>query len=82
MRARTTRIWLRFRDRLVAADSLEAAYMDLFRGEGVDVPPLFVAQLTQILLRHILGEDADPLARVRPRCSFARRRSPSPRTAP
>lgn len=55
-------IWLRFRDRLVAADSLEAAYMDLFRGQGVDVPPLFVAQLTQILLRHILGEDADPLA--------------------
>lgn len=55
-------IWLRFRDRLVGADSLEAAYLDLFRGEGVDVPPLFVAQLTQILLRHILGEDAHPLA--------------------
>jgi hypothetical protein len=56
------RIWLRFRDRLVAADSLEAAYVGLFRGEGVDVPPLFVAQLTQIILRHVLGEKADPLA--------------------
>jgi hypothetical protein len=56
------RIWLRFRDRLLAADSLEAAYLALFRGEGVDVPPVFVAQLTQILLRHILGEDAEPLA--------------------
>ena len=56
------RIWLRFRDRLVAANSLEAAYVDLFRGEGVDVPPLFVAQLTQIILRHILGDRADPLA--------------------
>lgn len=55
-------IWLRFRDRLIAADSLEALYLELFRGEGVDVPPLFVAQLTQILLRHILGEDADALA--------------------
>ena len=55
------RVWLRFRDRLVAADSLEAAYLALFRGEGVDVPPLFVAQLTQILLRHVLGDDADPL---------------------
>ena len=55
------RVWLRVRDRLLAADSLEAAYVGLFRGEGVDVPPLFVAQLTQILLRHILGEDADPL---------------------
>ena len=55
------RIWLRFRDRLVGAASLESAYAGLFRGEGVDVPPLFVAQLTQILLRHVLGENADPL---------------------
>jgi hypothetical protein len=56
------RVWLRFRDRLSSSDSLEAAYLGLFRGEGVDVPPLFVAQLTQIVLRHILGENADPLA--------------------
>jgi hypothetical protein len=56
------RIWLRFRDRLVGAGSLEAAYIGLFRGEGVDVPPLFVAQLTQVILRHVLGEGADPLA--------------------
>ena len=53
-------IWLRFRDRLARAPSLEAAYVALFR-DGVDVPPLFVHQLTQILLRHILGEAADPL---------------------
>ena len=60
----------------VAADSLEAAYVGLFRGEGVDVPPLFVAQLTQILLRHILGDGADSARRrARPRCCFARRRS-------
>src|SRR4051812_47623276 len=32
-------VWLRFRDRLLGAPSLEAAYMGLFRGEGVDVPP-------------------------------------------
>ena len=56
------RIWLRFRDRLASAESLESAYIGLFHGEGVDVPPLFVAQLTQIVLRHILGERADPLA--------------------
>jgi len=55
-------IWLRFRDRLLAADSLEAAYVGLFRGEGVDVPPLFVDQLTQVILRHVLGENADPIA--------------------
>lgn len=59
------RIWLRFRDRLLRAPTLEAAYVGLFEGEGVDVPPLFVHQLTQILLRHILGANADPIeARV------------------
>ena len=47
--------------------TLEASYVALFRGEGVDVPPLFVHQLTQILLRHILGErgTADAGARRR-----------------
>ena len=54
-------VWLRFRNRLLAARSLEAAYVALFEGEGVDVPPQFVHQLTQILLRHILGEQADPI---------------------
>ncbi len=54
-------IWLRFRARLLAANSLEAAYMELFQGSGVDVPPLFVAQLTQVLLRHILGNAASPM---------------------
>ena len=58
-------IWLRFRARLLTANSLEAAYMNLFQGDGVDVPPLFVDGLTQVLLRHILGEQAAPVeARV------------------
>lgn len=51
-------IWLRFRRRLLAHPTLEASYMALFRGEGVDVPPVFVHQLTQILLRHTLGDGA------------------------
>jgi len=54
------RVWLRFRDRLAAAATLEQAYVGLFAGDGVDVPPLFVHQMTQILLRHVLGEGADP----------------------
>lgn len=56
------RIWLRFRRRLLAAPTLEAAYRGLFAAEGVDAPPQFVHQLTQILLRHILGESVDPFA--------------------
>ena len=71
------RIFLRFRDRLLGAPSLEAAYLGLFQGDGVDVPPLFVHQLTQVLLRHILGEGADPLqARCGRDAVPRRRRSP------
>ena len=54
------RVWLRFRARLLTAPDLESAYVGLFQGEGVDVAPLFVHQLTQILLRHILGGSAQP----------------------
>jgi len=55
------RVWLRYRARLMAASSLESFYMSLFKGEGVDVPPLFIAQLAQIFIRHILGDEAHPL---------------------
>lgn len=51
-------VWLRFRQRLLAQPTLEGSYMALFRGEGVDVPPLLVHQLTQILLRHVMGAEA------------------------
>ena len=54
------RVWLRFRDRLLAADSLEAAYARLFAAD-VDVAPVFVHRLTEVLLRHVLGEQADAL---------------------
>jgi Family of unknown function (DUF6352) len=47
-------VWLRFRDRLLAKPTLEASYMALFQGEGVDVAPVLVQQLTQILLQHVL----------------------------
>jgi len=55
------RVWLLYRTRLLAASSLEGFYMSLFKGDGVDVPPLFVMQLAQIFVRHILGGDAHPL---------------------
>jgi hypothetical protein len=54
-------VWLRFRERLLALPTLEGSYLQLFRGEGVDVPPLLVHQLTQILLRHVLGDEASPM---------------------
>jgi hypothetical protein len=54
------RIVLRFRDRLLAAGTLEGGYMGLFKG-AVDVPPLFVDQLAQVILRNLLAGCEDPL---------------------
>ena len=54
-------VWLRFRDRLLAKPTLEASYMALFQGEGVDVAPVLVQQLTQILLRHVLAASGEKI---------------------
>jgi hypothetical protein len=51
---------LRFRDRLLAAGSVEGCYMGLFKG-AIDVPPLFIAQLTHVILRNLLEGCDDPL---------------------
>ncbi len=54
-------VWLRFRDRLLAKPTLEASYMALFQGEGVDVAPVLVQQLTQMLLQHVLTTSGDKI---------------------
>lgn len=51
---------LRFRERLLAAGTLEGCYAGLFQG-GVDVPPLFVDQLAHVILRNILDRCEDTL---------------------
>ena len=55
------RILLDFRARLLEADTLEACYLGLFSGGSVGVPPLFIDQLAQIILRNILEEADDAL---------------------
>lgn len=54
------RMWLDFRARLLAAESVEACYRGLFDGE-IRTPPLFIDQLVQIILRNILDAVDDPL---------------------
>ena len=49
-----------FRDRLLAAPSLEAAYLGLARGSAADTPPLFMNQLAQVVLRNALDGQDDP----------------------
>ena len=57
------RVLLGFRDRLLAAASLEAAYLDLVRRGLAGIPPLFLDQLVHAILRHVLDDCADPLRR-------------------
>ena len=51
---------LRFRDRLLARPTLEAAYLDLVRAGVSGYPPLFLDQLVHVLLRHMLAGCDDP----------------------
>lgn len=52
--------FLRFRDRLAAAPSIEQAYRDLALAPRVDLPPLFLDQLAHLVLRNALEGCEDP----------------------
>jgi len=54
------RVMLRFRDQLLAAPTLEAFYIDLFRRDVV-VPPDFVHHTAQVILRGMLDGTRDAL---------------------
>src|SRR3546814_12320550 len=56
------RVVLGFRERLLAAATLEDAYLQVFlEPGGVTVPPLFVDQLAHVIARAMLEGEADPL---------------------
>lgn len=56
--------FLRFRDRLLRHDTVEACYVELFHG-AVDVAPAFLDALAQVITRAALEDVADPwLARA------------------
>jgi hypothetical protein len=60
-------ITLAFRDRLLAAPDLEGAYQSFFVSppapdkSGPPIPPLFLDQLAQVILRNILDDGPPPL---------------------
>ncbi|MGB7300262.1 MAG: DUF6352 family protein [Burkholderiaceae bacterium] len=58
-------LFLRFRQRLISAPCLQAAYLTIFhdaRRDGrVDIPPLFIDQMTQIIMHQILVAEEDPV---------------------
>ena len=51
--------FLRFRDRVVSFQTLEACYLDLFRRPAVDLAPPFVDALAQAIVRGILDGTGD-----------------------
>ncbi len=55
------RILLRFRDGLLAAGTLEGFYLQLFKRQSIDIPPMFIDQLAHVILRNVLEGCEDPL---------------------
>ncbi|MGE5146934.1 MAG: DUF6352 family protein, partial [Candidatus Eiseniibacteriota bacterium] len=53
-------VMIAFRDHLLRHRTLEAAYLDLVAGKAGRTPPLFLDQLTHVILRNILDDIDDP----------------------
>lgn len=54
------RLLLSFRDELLAAGTIEGAYLRLVRQTAFRVPPLFLDQLVHLIVRNILKDCDDP----------------------
>ena len=55
------RVLLQFRDLLMEAGTLEKCYFNIFQTANTHIPPLFINQLVQIILRNILDDSSDGL---------------------
>jgi hypothetical protein len=55
-------VFLRFRDRVQATATLEAAWCALYRGDVHGTPPIFLQMLTHLVARAALDGEPDPFA--------------------
>ncbi len=55
------RFWTAFRDRLVAAGTVERCYIELFTTGGIAIPPLFIDQMAHVIVRNILDGCDNPM---------------------
>jgi Family of unknown function (DUF6352) len=55
------RQFLRFRQGLQAASSLEAYYLALMRSAQIDIAPAFIDLMVQAIVRHVLGDSPDAI---------------------
>ena len=53
-------VLMSFRDRLVRAGTVEAAYLDILRTGAAGVPAMFMDQLAQVVVRSIIDGTDDP----------------------
>ena len=53
------RVFLDFRDAVISAGSLEAAYAGFFKDGAIRVPPLFLDLMVQAIVCHLLQDEAD-----------------------
>jgi len=57
--------FLRFRDALLAAGTLEAWYLAVFRAGAIDLPPLFIERVAEAIVRNVVdGADDAQLLRA------------------
>ena len=61
---------LAFREFLAQYPTLEAAYIAVVNGARISFPPLFLEQMTQIILRSILDGETDPMKIRAAECLF------------
>ncbi len=54
------RLFLSYRDKLVAAKNIESFYLSLFQGEGISFPPMFIDNLVHVIMRNVLDGCNDP----------------------
>ncbi len=54
------RVLIAFRDRLLDAGTVEACYLNIFRDTDVTIPPLFLDQMAQVIVRAVLDGTDDP----------------------
>lgn len=54
-------LFLRFREHMLAHDTVEGAYLALFRAGDIVLPSLFIDQLAHAILRNLLDGTEDPM---------------------
>jgi Family of unknown function (DUF6352) len=64
-----------WRDRLLSAPTLEAAYVRLIREEAKDIPPLFLDQLAHVIARNALDACEDPYVVRAAECLYRAQRA-------